>query len=191
MMKETEMKRVPKLRFPEFTDDWEQRKLGEIYTERNERGNDNLEILSVSIHHGVSSGEFDSNVLGQNVKRSEDKSLYKHVYEGDLVFNMMRAWQGAIGIVKNEGMISPAYISAIPNKNVYSKFMDYCLRRDEVINQINNLSYGVTDFRKRLYWNGFTKVNIMLPSVQEQDKLTELFTILISLLLFSSVRLKI
>lgn len=175
MMKETEMKRVPKLRFPEFTDDWEQRKLGEIYTERNERGNDNLEILSVSIHHGVSSGELDSNVLGKNVKRSEDKSLYKHVYEGDLVFNMMRAWQGAIGIVKNEGMISPAYISAIPNKNVYSKFMDYCLRRDEVITQINNLSYGVTDFRKRLYWNGFTKVNIMLPSVQEQDKLTELF----------------
>ena len=175
MMKETEMKRVPKLRFPEFTDDWEQRKLGEIYTERNERGNDNLEILSVSIHHGVSSGELDSNVLGKNVKRSEDKSLYKHVYEGDLVFNMMRAWHGAIGIVKNEGMRSPAYISAIPNKNVYSKFMDYCLRRDEVINQINNLSYGVTDFRKRLYWNGFTKVNIMLPSVQEQDKLTELF----------------
>ena len=174
-MKEKEMKRVPKLRFPEFTDDWEQRKLGEIYTERNERGNDNLEILSVSIHHGVSSGELDSNVLGKNVKRSEDKSLYKHVYEGDLVFNMMRAWQGAIGIVKNEGMISPAYISAIPNKNVYPKFMDYCLRREEVITQINNLSYGVTDFRKRLYWNGFTKVNIMLPSVQEQDKLTELF----------------
>lgn len=26
-MKETKMKRVPKLRFPEFTDDWEQRKL--------------------------------------------------------------------------------------------------------------------------------------------------------------------
>lgn len=175
MMKEKEMKRVPKLRFPEFMDDWEQRKLGEIYTERNERGNDNLEILSVSIHNGVSSGELDSNVLGKNVKRSEDKSLYKHVYEGDLVFNMMRAWQGAIGIVKNEGMISPAYISAIPNKNVYPKFMDYCLRRDEVITQINNLSYGVTDFRKRLYWNGFTKVNIMLPSVQEQDKLTELF----------------
>ena len=174
-MKEKEMKRVPKLRFPEFMDDWEQRKLGEIYTERNERGNDNLEILSVSIHNGVSSGELDSNVLGKNVKRSEDKSLYKHVYEGDLVFNMMRAWQGAIGIVKNEGMISPAYISAIPNKNVYPKFMDYCLRRDEVITQINNLSYGVTDFRKRLYWNGFTKVNIMLPSVQEQDKLTELF----------------
>ena len=32
-MKEKEMKRVPKLRFPEFTDDWEQRKLGELTVE--------------------------------------------------------------------------------------------------------------------------------------------------------------
>ena len=30
MMKEKEMKRVPKLRFPEFTDDWEQRKVSEV-----------------------------------------------------------------------------------------------------------------------------------------------------------------
>lgn len=32
MMKEKEEKRVPQLRFPEFTDDWEQRKLGELGT---------------------------------------------------------------------------------------------------------------------------------------------------------------
>lgn len=32
MMKEKEMKRVPQLRFPEFTDDWEQRKLGDLGT---------------------------------------------------------------------------------------------------------------------------------------------------------------
>ena len=30
MMKKTKMKRVPKLRFPEFTDDWEQRKAVDI-----------------------------------------------------------------------------------------------------------------------------------------------------------------
>lgn len=34
MMKEKEEKRVPQLRFPEFTDDWEQRKLGEVATYR-------------------------------------------------------------------------------------------------------------------------------------------------------------
>ena len=172
---EEKEKLVPKIRFPGFTDPWEQRKLGDIYTERNERGNDSLQILTVSIHTGVSDRELDAENLGKFVRRSEDKSTYKHVYPGDLVFNMMRAWQGAIGVAKSEGMISPAYISAIPNNEVYPPFMNYLLRRKETINQINNLSYGVTDFRKRLYWDSFTCVMCMLPSVEEQKLLTETF----------------
>lgn len=163
----------PNIRIKGFDGDWEERSLGEIYTERNERGNDSLQILSVSIHDGVSDGELDEEGLGKVVRRSEDKSTYKHVYEGDLVFNMMRAWQGAIGVVKTEGMISPAYISAIPNEDVYPPFMDYALRRKESIAQINNLSYGVTDFRKRLYWDSFVKVKCHLPSVEEQKRITD------------------
>ena len=164
---------VPAIRFQGFADPWEQRKLGELYTERNERGNDTLQILSVSIHSGVSDGELDTDGLGKMVRRSEDKSTYKHVYVGDLIFNMMRAWQGAIGTTKSEGMISPAYISAIPSDEVYPPFMSYLLRRKEAINQINNLSYGVTDFRKRLYWDSFVRVSCLLPSVEEQRYITE------------------
>ncbi|WP_247740906.1 restriction endonuclease subunit S [Cohnella sp. LGH] len=166
----------PDIRFSGFTDAWEQRKLGEIYTERNERGDDSLPILSVSIHHGISNGELDSNTLGKKVRRSEDKSLYKHVYFGDLVLNMMRAWQGAIGVVKSEGMVSPAYITAIPSAQLYPLFMDYCLRRDEMIIQMNNLSYGVTDFRKRLYWDSFIKVMCRIPALPEQKRITAFFT---------------
>ena len=165
----------PNIRVKGFDGDWEERTLGEIYTERNERGNDSLQILTVSIHDGVSDGELDEEGLGKVVRRSEDKSTYKHVYEGDLVFNMMRAWQGAIGTVKNEGMVSPAYITAVPNKEVYPPFMDYALRRKESIAQINNLSYGVTDFRKRLYWDSFVKVKCSLPSVEEQRTIAGIF----------------
>lgn len=168
-------RKTPQVRFAGFTGDWEERKLGNVYTERKERGNDSLPILSVSIHHGVSNGELDSDTLGKNVRRSEDKSLYKHVYFGDLVFNMMRAWQGAIGVVKSEGMVSPAYITAIPSAEIYPLFMDYCLRRDETIIQIDNLSYGVTDFRKRLYWDSFINVLCRIPSVSEQERITAFF----------------
>ena len=166
---------VPEVRFPGFTAAWEQRKLGDLYTERNERGNGSLQILSVSIHTGVSDGELDVDNLGKFVRRSEDKSTYKHVHSGDLIFNMMRAWQGAIGVAKTEGMISPAYISAIPSEDIYPPFMNYLLRRKDVINQINNLSYGVTDSRKRLYWNSFVQVNCKLPSVEEQRNITDVF----------------
>lgn len=166
----------PDIRFSGFTDAWKQWKLGEIYTERNERGDDSLQILSVSIHHGISNEELDSNTLGKKVRRSEDKTLYKHVYFGDLVLNMMRAWQGAMGVVKSEGMVSPAYITAIPSAQLYPLFMDYCLRRDETIIQMNNLSYGVTDFRKRLYWDSFINVMCRTPSVPEQERIMTFFT---------------
>lgn len=172
-----DVKKVPKRRFKQFQDagDWEQRKLGDLYTERNEQGDNSLQILSVSIHTGVSDRELTADGLGKKVLRSEDKSTYKHVYAGDLIFNMMRAWQGAIGVAKNEGMTSPAYISAIPNDEVYSLFMNYLLRRKDAINQINNLSYGVTDFRKRLYWDSFTCVTCLIPCIDEQKRITEVF----------------
>ena len=170
-----EGEKEPKLRLEGFTDSWNQYSLGDLYTERNERGNETLQILTVSIHTGVSDGALEEDELGKSVRRSEDKTLYKHVYAGDLIFNMMRAWQGAIGVAKSEGMISPAYISAIPNEKVYPPFMNYLLRRKEIISQINNLSYGVTDFRKRLYWDSFIKVKCSLPSVEEQKCITDVF----------------
>ena len=176
------MSNMPNIRFSGYTDDWEQRKLGEMYVERNEKGNDNLQILSVSIHSGVSDKELDEENLGKFVRRSEDKSKYKHVYTGDLIFNMMRAWQGAIGVAKSEGMISPAYISAIPNEDVYPLFMDYAMRRKEAIEEINNLSYGITDFRKRLYWDSFVHVTCQLPSVEEQEKIYKYFKTLDTLI---------
>ena len=127
--------------------------MGEIYDERKESGNNELPILTVSIHTGVSDGELDEDSLGKRVKRSEDKSLYKVAKRGDLVFNMMRAWQGAIGSVRTTGMVSPAYIVAKPKNNIDSIFFDYMVKTKTMINRIHRLSYGVTDFRLRLYWD--------------------------------------
>jgi len=154
---------------------WTQFQMGDIYNERKEKGNDSLPILSVSIHSGISEKELDSTSLGKVVSRSEDKSLYKHIYPGDLVLNMMRAWQGAYGVSKVEAMVSPAYITALPLKEVFPMFMNFYLKRRKIIAQINDLSYGVTDFRKRLYWNSFVKIICSLPSIEEQRKITDFF----------------
>ena len=167
---------TPFIRFGGYYDEWNRYAFGEIYTERNENGHSALPILTVSIHNGVSNGELDSDGLGKKVKRSEDRSLYKHVYRGDLILNMMRAWQGAIGVAKCEGMVSPAYITAIPNDYVYPPFMNYYVKTTEIINQINTLSYGVTDFRKRIYWDSFVRVICKLPSIEEQKVIADYFS---------------
>lgn len=155
---------------------WKRYTFGDIYTERKEPGDENLPLLMVSIHSGVSDGEVDAAELPKQVKRIEDKSQYKKAVSGDLVFNMMRAWQGAIGIVRTTGMVSPAYIVAKPNDKVYPLFMDYYSRTPQMINQIDRQSYGVTDFRKRLYWDSFAPIGCILPPIEEQQKIATILT---------------
>ena len=156
--------------------DWKRCTFGDIYTERKEPGSEELPLLMVSIHSGVSDGEVDEAELPKKVKRIEDKSQYKKAVSGDLVFNMMRAWQGAIGTVRTAGMVSPAYIVAEPNDKVYPLFMDYYTRTPQMINQIDRQSYGVTDFRKRLYWDSFTPIGCILPPIEEQRKIAAILT---------------
>lgn len=155
---------------------WKRYTFGDIYTERKEPGDENLPLLMVSIHSGVSDGEVDAAELPKQVKRIEDKSQYKKAVSGDLVFNMMRAWQGAIGTVRTTGMVSPAYIVAEPNDKVNPLFMDYYSRTPQMINQIDRQSYGVTDFRKRLYWDSFAPIGCILPPIAEQRKIAAILT---------------
>ena len=155
---------------------WKRYTFGDIYTERKEPGDEKLPLLMVSIHSGVSDGEVDAAELPKQVKRIEDKSQYKKAVSGDLVFNMMRAWQGAIGTVRTTGMVSPAYIVAEPNDKVYPLFMDYYSRTPQMINQIDRQSYGVTDFRKRLYWDSFAPISCTLPPIEEQQKIAAILT---------------
>ena len=162
----------PKLRFTqdngERYPDLAHLTMGDVYTERNDRGDPSLPVLTVSIHSGVSDGELDEDELGKRVKRSSDLSQYKKAVSGDLVFNMMRAWQGAVGCVKTTGLTSPAYIVAKPNEMVYPPYMDYYVQTKNVIDKFNRLSYGALDFRKRLYWDSFITADINIPVLEEQ-----------------------
>lgn len=171
-----EMKKMhePKLRFPGYTKPLKRISCGELFRERKEKGQEHLPILTLSIHTGISDHELDDAESIKKVKRSEDKSLYKRVYPKDLAFNMMRAWQGAFGVSKVDGMISPAYIVAEPIKEINADYLNYYIQTAHFIGAANNLSYGVTDFRKRLYWNSFCKIEMHLPSLEEQKKIAAL-----------------
>lgn len=157
-------------------EDWVENVLGDIYTERKEPGKEGLPLLMVSIHSGVSDGEVGEKDLPKRFKRIEDKSQYKRAVVGDLVFNMMRAWQGAIGSVRTEGMVSPAYVVAKPNDMVDPLFMDYYMKTNRMVHTILRQSYGVTDFRLRLYWESFAPIPCVLPPAREQKKIAEILT---------------
>lgn len=142
-----------------------------LFDERNEPGNEDLPILSVSIHTAVSSEEIsdDENIRGK--VRIEDKRSYKLVKVNDIAFNMMRAWQGAIGAVRVIGMVSPAYVVAKPIGPINADFFEYQYRTSSFIQQMDRNSKGITDFRKRLYWNEFKQLKTILPPIQEQEEI--------------------
>lgn len=147
---------------------WEMIRIGYLYDAVNERGNDQLPILSVSISSGVSDKQLDDEELDRKVNRSEDKSTYKHVAVGDLTYNQMRAWQGAFGTVTVEGMVSPAYVVCRPKSELNTRFIEYVLRTDAAMREIKRRSTGIVDFRLRLYWPEFKTLKIPYPSADEQ-----------------------
>ena len=153
---------------------WNVYRIADLYEDRNERGNDTLPLLTVSINSGVSDKEIDDSEKDRVFVRSEDKTKYKHVYPGDLTYNMMRAWQGGMGAVRVEGMVSPAYVVAKPKEKVKvdSRFIEAVLRSPLGIEEMNRYSYGIMDFRKRLYWPQFRIIKIALPGIEEQQDIS-------------------
>jgi type I restriction enzyme S subunit len=90
----------------------------------------------------------------------------------------MRAWQGAIGAVSTKGMVSPAYVVARPKKTFDSNFFEYQYRTETFIKQMDRSSKGITDFRKRLYWNEFKQLVTILPPPNEQQEISRFISTL-------------
>ncbi len=150
---------------------WEVSKNKAVYSERREAGSKELPILSVSIHHGVSTEE-QSEIENLRAKvRIQDREKYLRVYPNDIAFNMMRAWQGGIGVVQVHGMVSPAYIVAKPKKEIHSRFVELLFRTPQFVQEMNRNSRGITDFRKRLYWDQYKNIFIVLPQIDEQQEI--------------------
>jgi type I restriction enzyme, S subunit len=148
---------------------WDTMRLGVIFKEADRRGDPTHPVLSVSIHDGVSDKEVADEDRVRKVALSEDRNVYQGVMPGDLVYNMMRAWQGGFGAVTTEGLVSPAYVVARPLSDARTKFIELQLRTPQAVEEMRRYSKGIADFRMRLYWEHFRNVRVALPSLEEQD----------------------
>ena len=149
---------------------WKKYRIANLYDQTAISGREDLPILTVSINSGISDSELDEAEQERQFVRSEDRTKYKRVRPGDLVYNMMRAWQGAFGAARVDGMVSPAYVTCRPKNNVQidSRFIEYLFRTPIAIEEMHRYSHGVADFRLRLYWNEFRNIQVCLPDINEQ-----------------------
>ena len=148
---------------------WEITRVARLFSERVEYGRSDLPILSVSIHYGVTDKELTQEESDRKLQRIENKESYKIVAAGELVYNMMRAWQGAFGTAKVDGLVSPAYVIAKPIVDMNTEYFEAVLRTNAGMEEMRRYSKGITDFRLRLYWDEFRNLQLPVPPAQEQE----------------------
>ena len=150
---------------------WGVKRIATLFREALRSPDPTLPILSVSIHDGVTDGELPDEKRDRKVALSEDRTKYQGVAPGDLVYNMMRAWQGAFGAVTVDGLVSPAYVVARPIAEFRTKFIEHLLHTESAAKEICRYSRGIADFRMRLYWDHFRNLRVCLPPLEKQDEI--------------------
>ena len=144
---------------------WEVKPNGVLFEERDERGRDDLPIMEVSISTGVRVRKFSDTKIEQ---RADDLEAYKVAETGDIAFNKMRMWQGAVGVAPEAGLVSPDYVVARPRPGTESTYYAAVFRIPMYMAEVYRWSHGIVDDRNRLYWDDFKAIRGPVPSAGEQ-----------------------
>ena len=150
---------------------WKVRKLAWLFRERDDRGNPYLPLLEVSIGLGVTLRKFSESRIESTV---DDFNTYKIARRGDIVFNKMRMWQGAVGAAPSSGLVSPDYVVAEPTSLISSSYAALLFRMASFSAECGKRSYGIVWDRLRLYWDGFRNIQVPLPPLSEQSSIVEI-----------------
>lgn len=149
---------------------WDARRNGRLFAERVETGFEELPILEVSLRTGVRVRDMEN---GTRKQQMTDRSKYKRAARGDIAYNMMRMWQGAVGVAPADGLISPAYVVARPFPEVEPRYYAYLFRTDAYKREVNKFSRGIVSDRNRLYWDEFKQMPSAFPPTEEQTRIAD------------------
>lgn len=179
-------KTVPEIRFEGFTEDWEQRKLGEI-VERVTRKNQDLvsELpLTISAQHGL----IDQNVFFDKRVASKDVSGYYLIYNGEFAYNKSTSSDAPWGAIKRldryeNGVLSTLYIvfkikdEEVTSSDFVATYYDTSNWHKEIqaIAAEGARNHGLLNIAP----NDFFQTKLMVPQdIDEQQKIGDYFMML-------------
>ncbi len=139
-----------------------------IFTQIIDRGHPSEQMLSVTIADGIIT---QKDLLRDASKKDQsrlDKSNYKLVRPGDIAYNKMRAWQGAIGMSDYTGIVSPAYVVHRLKIEANPRYFHYLLRTPAFAAEAARHSYGIASDMWSLRPEHFKVIYTCLPPLPEQ-----------------------
>lgn len=153
---------------------WKVKAARALFTERVERDRSDLEMLSVTISRGVvQQSEYLKSAGSKKDQARQDRSQYKVVEMGDIVYNKMRAWQGAAGASRYQGIVSPAYVVVSPREGINSDYYGLVVRTPQFAREAERNSYGIVSDMWSLRPQHFKMIEFPSPPLAEQLEIVE------------------
>ena len=166
--------KIPEIRFKGFTEDWEQRKLGELY-QRNTERNENLIGYDKTISVATMSYKDDGNGASES-----SLSTYKVIRVGDIAFEGHTNKQFRFGrFVVNDigtGIMSPRFSTLRPLNEMPVNFWKQYIHSESVMRRILVNSTKAGTMMNELVIPEFLNQTIMVPSENEQAVIGQYFT---------------
>ncbi|RHS75706.1 restriction endonuclease subunit S [Ruminococcus sp. AM45-2] len=164
----------PDIRFKGYTDEWEQRKLGELY-QRNTERNENLIGYDKTISVATMSYKDDGNGASES-----SLSTYKVIRVGDIAFEGHTNKQFRFGrFVVNDigtGIMSPRFSTLRPLNEMPVNFWKQYIHSESVMRRILVNSTKAGTMMNELVIPEFLNQTIMVPSENEQAIIGQYFT---------------
>ena len=168
--------RYPELRFPGFTDAWEQRKLGDFTNQINAFVNPEdakLPLWSLTAEAGLieKTDRYERDFL---VKK---KDQFKRIETNTLVYNPMNITIGSIDIYTGlyPIAVSGYYVSIVFDKDVDTDFLKEVLLLPSSLKMYKNYATGSLIERQRVQYPTFSELQLLFPNLDEQRAIGQLF----------------
>ena len=158
----------------EFPSHWEVLRIKNLFHEidsRSETGSE--ELLSVSHYTGVTLKRESLENEDDHLTNAESLVGYKLVLQGDLVINIMLAWNGSLGISPYNGITSPAYCVYRIKGDNNPEYFGYLFSTNLFKAEFRRHSTGIIDSRLRLYSDKFFSIFTFVPPKAEQDEIVQ------------------
>ena len=158
--------KVPQIRFEGFTEDWEQRKLDDVFKEYSEKNHTELPALTIIQGGGtVKREESDRNLMYDE----SNLSNYKMVRKDDFIVHL-RSFEGGLEKSSLDGIISPAYHTfhsdVADSRFYYPYFRSHEFIKHKLVPHV----YGIRDGRS-IDIAGMKTIEIPYTSMEEQRKI--------------------
>lgn len=173
----TQSQKTPRLRFPEFKEEWKTYKLSEFlkkYSENNKDEEFGLdEILSLSSHYGI----VNRKELLEDTYSNVNHLNYKKTRLNDLVYGKSISANYPFGLFKvndyKDGLLSTLYFTFKVSKNVYPKFLDCYFSHTDRVNSFLKKYVLVGDRYITVDPDYLLTGKINLPTLPEQQKIVD------------------